>query len=84
MLLRQVELMKKAGNRILVVISCHEGEACDSYMTFCRQYHIEMISAVYQVCNQSDDLDIIAVVDNYEPLKNRAVKSAGHLPFAPA
>lgn len=44
-LLRQAELMKRVGNRILVVISCYEGEACDSYMTFCRQYHIEMISA---------------------------------------
>lgn len=71
-LLRQIELMKKRGYRIIVFFSDYYGkEMSAEYQIIYEQIGVEFEWGTYQFSSQPEDLDIICIDRNYECLRDK-------------
>lgn len=74
-LLRQAILMKKYGHMVIVVFSQYETAAiCKDYTAICEKMNIDTFCADYTVSTQPEDIDIIPLIDNYNPTKKEIEK----------
>lgn len=68
-LLQQAILMKKAGNKVIVLFSDYLG-ACpmNVYERIYSRYNIEIKYETYQIASQPEDIDVICLEENYEKM----------------
>lgn len=69
-LLRQAVLMKRAGYEITVA-ACMYGsrEVCGDYLNICAEEGIKLIAQNAFVSNQTEDIDIFAIINDYEGMR---------------
>ena len=69
-LLQQAMLMKKAGHRVVIFFSDYLGNQIETgYAEICRELGIEWKWATYQISSQTEDIDVVCLVKNYDELK---------------
>ena len=69
-LLRQAVLMKRAGYEITVAACMYGGrEVCGDYLNICAEEGIKLIAQNAFVSNQTEDIDIFAVFNDYEGMR---------------
>lgn len=73
-LLQRALLMKKAGQKITVVVSDYLNTRLEEgYSNICAVQNINMMRLTYQISTQPEDIDIVSVVQNYDTVK-RAIE----------
>lgn len=68
-ILRQAELMKRAGHTVNVVIDDSGPEICKPYVKFCSERNIDIIYAPLSVSNEPEDIDILFVLEKFDYVK---------------
>lgn len=68
-ILRQSELMKRAGHTVNVVIDDSGPEICKPYVQFCSERNIDIIYAPLSVSNEPEDIDIMFVLEQFDSVK---------------
>lgn len=69
-LLQQAILMKKAGHRVVLFFSDYLGNEIEAdYEGIYRELGIEWIWTTYQISSQTEDIDVVCLVRNYDKLK---------------
>lgn len=69
-LLQQAMLMKKAGHRVVIFFSDYLGNQIETgYAEICRELGIEWKWVTYQISSQTEDIDVVCLVKNYDDLK---------------
>lgn len=69
-LLQQAILMKRAGHRIVLFFSDYLGNQIEAgYKEICQKLDIEWRWTTYQISSQTEDIDVVCLVRNYDKLK---------------
>lgn len=68
-LLRQAVLTKKAGKKVLVVVSAR-GNVCEDYLRICARGDLPVHELCFSVTNQPEGIDLLSVFEDYDGIES--------------